>query len=119
MLKIQPIDFDKLNNGIWAEYQEVEFLIAQSKNMDFIESVSDATVDGGVSSGRIVKALATDIIKDWRGLMDTTDQPVEYDPVIAAHMLLTIDGFREWVMEVSTNVDQYLTDKAIAIEKKQ
>ena len=119
MLKIQPIDFDKLNNGVWLEFEGVGFLIAQSKNMDFIEAVSSATDGEHASSRVIVKALATNIIKDWRGLTDTTNQPVEYDPIIAAHMILTIDGFRDWVMQASADTDKYLTDKALAIEKKQ
>jgi len=119
MLKIEPIDFKKLNGGVWAEFDGVEFLVAQSTNMGFIAAISDGSSDGSPRSSSVIIAIAENIIMDWRGLTNTLDEQTDYSRDTAVHLLLNVDGFREFVMATSKDLDRYRTDKAIAIEKKQ
>lgn len=110
-------------NGAWIALDDAEFLIAAHLNRRHRQMI--AKLQGGKYAKAIrkgepagqeamqIECLAATILLGWRGKVEIGGEPLEYSRA-AAERILRLKPFREWVLEQSTIVSNFVNEKEVA-----
>lgn len=126
MFIINSVDENKQEEGVWKEYGGGRFLIAYARNDKFVKTlnrlrrpyqkqVDKGTLDTKIADGIYCEAMATGILLDWEDVYDDTGKEVAYSKEVAKGALMNDTDFREFVSEVSTELENYRKEE---IEQK-
>lgn len=107
-----------IDEGVWREYKGSEFKIAYATNMRFMRAkqrlekphkrdIENDRLDPSVHRGIMVKAMAEGILVDWRGLKGDP----KYSVKLAEKALANDEEFREFVMNVSMELENFKTEE--------
>ncbi len=110
---------DDEKDGVWVSYRgNVEFKIAYAKNRKFKDRASyyykknAKILDGGGSVARdkldevTIQVMSEAILLDWKGDLKFKGEVLQYSPA-NARILLSQEGFREWVSKQSDDMSVY------------
>lgn len=110
---------DDEKDGIWVNYRgNVEFKIAYAKNRKFKDRASyyykknAKILDSGGSVARdkldevTIQVMSEAILLDWRGDLKYRGEVLQYSPA-NARVLLSQEGFRDWVSKQSDDMSVY------------
>lgn len=113
-------DSAKETEGVWEDYDETaSFLIARQNNKAYdrmmaakvkaherlLKQTSDAAEKK--SDEIIIDVMAKTILLDWKGTFEWDGQPVGPYSVEKAKQMLAVKDFRQWVSEVSRDVNRF------------
>lgn len=106
--------------GVWEEYDETaSFLIARQNNKAYdrmmaarvkpherlLKQTSEASEKK--SDEIIIEVMAKTILLGWRGTFEWDGKPVGEYSVEKAKQMLAVKDFRQWVSEVSRDVNRF------------
>jgi hypothetical protein len=113
MFNIAEQPNEKLEAGVWGEYQGAKFLIAHAGNDKFQRSlnrlqkpfrrkIEKGDMDPAESRKIISRAMAEAILLDWKDVAKN-GEAVSYSVELATMALNNDSQFREFVMEFSAD----------------
>lgn len=76
-----------------------------------------ATLPDDVSEEITLEQIARAIIVDWKGVPDKQGNLIKYSPAAAMEMLKALPEFKDAVIEISMNLDNYRDDEKDEAEK--
>lgn len=113
------------NNGVWANFQGSELLIANTGNIayqrlvtrlqqPYHKKIERGTLDPNVMKDLLCKSLAEEILLNWRNVIDGEGNDVDYSKEIALSALSANEDLRDFVIDFASNYDNF---KEEAIEE--
>lgn len=115
--------FDKENNqfedGVWMPFDGSEFLIAHSSSVKFQRAlarlqqphrkrIEAGTMDPEESKRIVCQAMAEGVLLNWRNVISSAGEPVDYNKARGTEALLKDPSFRDFVSEVSMAATNYV-----------
>ena len=122
MFNVDAIDQDLKANGVWEEFEGGSFLIAHTSNSTFqreltrLQQPHRKKIDKGTLGPEMAKtilcgAMGKGLLLDWKELGDADGTTVKYSMEAAIKLLKMHDGLREFVEEISQNLDNFRTEE--------
>lgn len=119
MIKITKTDKSKEVNGVWAQYEGVDVLIARMNNASFLRALREkasSTVEGSLQSMSVEKSdvlmievMAEHILKGWKPFQ-FDEQEIEYNLENCISLLTHDPDFRDYISDYSRNVSNFMQD---------
>jgi len=111
-------DNTKIDQGTWESFQGSKFLIAHISNLKFQRALARAqqphrkklengTLDPKVQRDILCRAMSEGILLDWQDVKSKTGVPTPFSQEAALVALTKSSEFRDFVTEVSTNLNLY------------
>lgn len=118
MFIINSVDEVKQEEGIWKSYGGAQFLIAYARNNQFVKTlnrlrkpyqkqIDKGTLDTKIADGIYCESMASGLLLDWKDVYDDTGDKIAYSKEIAKAALMNDPDFREFISEVSTELENY------------
>lgn len=109
---------DKQEKGVWTKFQESDFKVASSNSTGFQrqltrlqapyrKKIDKGTLDPKVSKDILCQAMASDLLVDWKEVVDGSGQTVEFSKEMAYKALLNNDDLREFIQEFAMELDNF------------
>jgi hypothetical protein len=116
------------SKGVWKSFKDSEFLIAHTSNLKFqraltrlqqpyTKKLQNGTLDPKVNQEIICQALSEGILLDWRKVVNSAKEIVEYKPELGKQALIGDVEFREFVSEISLNLDNFRKEELEEVGK--
>jgi hypothetical protein len=119
-MRITPLDENKVNNGTWVDYMGVPLLIARGNNETFRREfrrlskpyqrkIDNGEIDETVAEQIMAKSLAKGVLLGW----DENKIPggTPYSQEAAVELILDDPDCRDFIIEFSGEIDNFLTDQ--------
>jgi hypothetical protein len=109
---------EKQEKGVWTKFQDSEFKVANSNSTGFQrqltrlqapyrKKIDKGTLDPKISRDILCQAMASDLLLDWKNVVDGTGQDVPYSKEIAQKALLNNDDLREYLQEFAMELENF------------
>lgn len=109
---------EQLEEGTWANYQGAKFLIAHAGSAKFQRTMSRLQkpfrrkierneMDPAETKRILIKALSENIVLGWQDVADSKGTPVKFSRELCEKALTNDEGFREFVMEFSMDLQNF------------
>lgn len=111
-------DRSKQEKGVWTKFGDSSFKIASSNATAFQRSlnrlqapyrkkIEKGTLDPKISRDILCEAMASALLLDWKDVVDSDNQNVEYTPELGKRALLNNDDLREYVQEFAMDMENF------------
>jgi hypothetical protein len=108
---------DLKKNGVWAEFEGGEFLIAYASKMSFqreiarlqqpyVRQIQNGKLDPKISLDIVAKAMSRHLLLGWRSV-GSSGKELEYSTETAEKVLRANDGLRTFVSDFSIDLDNF------------
>ncbi len=119
-------DLSSVDDGVWKQYENAEFLVAHISNMKFQRALSrlqqphrrklqEGTLDPKTNQGIVCEAMSEGVLLGWKGVKTRKGDEVAYSKESALQLLKRDPGFRDWVTEISTQIANYRDEEVEAL----
>lgn len=123
MFDINNVDKEQTRNGVWTEFNSGSFLIAHTSSLAFqrefsrlqqpyLKKIERGTIDPEVSTSILCKAMAKGLLLDWKDV-GSGNKKLPYTVEMAAKVLESNQDLREFVMEYSTNLENFRSEEML------
>lgn len=123
MFKISEQPNHLLEAGTWVDYQGARFLVAHAGNSKFQRTMARLQkpfrrklerneMDPADQKRILIQALGEAILLGWDGVKDASENDVPFSRDMAVKALSNDEGFREFVMETSMDMENFKLEEA-------
>lgn len=109
---------DKQNEGVWADYGASKFLVGHMGGLRFQRvltrlqaphraKVQKGTLDPADAKKIMCKAMSLGLIFDWKDVINSKGEEVEFSAEACEQMLANNDDVREFLAEYSQDLANY------------
>ena len=127
MFDVKSVSSEKKTEGVWREFGGGEFLIAHSSNLSFQRAfarlqrphrkqIDRKVLDPKLSTTILCRAMAEGLLLDWKNVGSGEDL-LEYSVDIATKVLESNEDLRDFVQDVSLDLDEYKDAEITSAEK--
>lgn len=127
-LRITPVDDGKAIEGTWILYRGVNLRISRANNAQFEEifnklsrphqhAIDRGKIDESIAKEIMCNSMGKAILVDWTGFI-IDGKEVEYSAHNAEQLLLNDEDCRQFVLEYSKDVDNYLIEEEKMVVEK-
>lgn len=111
-----------IDSGVWRDLNESKFLIASSASLKFVRTLTRLQkphrrkidrneMDPGEMQNILIQAISESVLLDWKGVKNREGAEVEYTPERGRQALKNNPAFREFVMEVSSDLGNFQAEE--------
>lgn len=120
--------YNKIDDGVWAEFEGSKFLIVHSGNLKFQRAmarlqaphrrkIEKNQMDPGELKNILCKAMAEALVIDWKGVLNKAKQEAPFSQESVEIALKRNDGFREFVMDFSNDLNNFREEEVEELGK--
>ena len=119
----------QLSEGVWTqEYDGATFLISHWSHLPFqravqrlqaphAKKIQAGRLDPKTSRDIVSRAMADELVHNWKGVVDDTGKPVPFDPESCFLQLNNDPGLRDFLAEFSMDQDNFRVEVKIEAGK--
>ncbi len=122
MFNIDEITIDKENDGVWSTFKGSQFLIASSGatkfqrmwaklQMPHRRAIDKKKLDPTIQLDIMAKAMSNTLLLDWKDVIDTDGNKVDFDTARAFKAIRGNAEFRDFLTEFSTEIENYISEE--------
>lgn len=111
-------DLNKVDEGVWKDYEGSKLLIAHISNMKFQRALSRlqqphrrkieaGTIDPALNKRIVAEAMSEGVLLDWQDVKSKSGETPKYTPALGYVALMKSVDLRDFVSEVATNLSNY------------
>lgn len=127
-LSKERVSGDAKDNGVWKanpKWSGVKFKIGYSgtgTRKRALGTLMEELREKGVQpsddeiAATMARYVADHILLDWSGDITENDQPLPFNPDNAFRVLLQAETLRDWIIQVSDNIENYLEKRVGELE---
>lgn len=117
-----------IDSGVWAKFEDSEFLLASANNLKFQRELARlqaphrrkadrGQLDPAIMKDILCEAMSKTIVLDWKNVQSTDGAQAAYSQENAYLALKNSDEFREFVQDYSTDLQNFKTIEREALGK--
>lgn len=118
MALIYDQQYNKVDDGVWAEFEGSKFLIVHTGNIKFQRAmarlqaphrrkIEKNQMDPGEMKTLLCRAMAEALVLDWKEVKGKNGQDAAFSKENVETALKHNDSFREFVMEFSGDLNNF------------
>jgi hypothetical protein len=112
----------KQENGVWANFNGSQFLVAHSGSLKFQRSltrqqapyrrkIEKGSLDPAISKEILCQAMSEGLLLDWKNVGDSAGNDVSFSQEAAFKALMNNDDLREFIQEYAIDLENFRAEE--------
>ena len=121
MFVVDAIDPKAETEGLWSEFMGAEFKISSASNsgyqkrlakmyLPYRRKIEQGKLDPEIGQELIARALAGNILKDWKGVYTSDGKELKFSVDAAKDALQANEDLRDFVLEQASDISNFRTE---------
>ena len=129
MFVIDAIDPKAETDGLWFDFMGSSFKISSTSSPAYQKKVAkiyqphhrkieQGKLDPEIGQELVAKALAGNILTDWKDVLSVDGEPVKFNLDMAKTAIIANEDLRDFILETAGDIANFRTETKTRIAKK-